>query len=163
MPTHRHVAAEQVDRLEVALDRAWGEVRGAQVPPEAGRIGGQAVGCDTWRRGCGLGQGHQGASGCGCKPPDDSLWRPRAEAVSALVALFERRPRARSSADRASDFGSEGRGFESLRARHRHHLRHGRDGAVPFRRGCELHLLPRCGRGCRTCIMPISLPARDDG
>jgi hypothetical protein len=29
-----------------------------------------------------------------------------------------RKPRARSSVDRASDFGSEGRGFESLRARH---------------------------------------------
>ena len=36
--------------------------------------------------------------------------------MSAADAILTRR--ARSSADRASDFGSEGRGFESLRARH---------------------------------------------
>jgi hypothetical protein len=39
----------------------------------------------------------------------------RPEALSAHSA---HEPRARSSVDRASDFGSDGRGFESLRARH---------------------------------------------
>ena len=37
------VAVEEVDGLEVGLDRARGEVGGAQVPAEAGRVGGQVA------------------------------------------------------------------------------------------------------------------------
>ena len=49
------------------------------------------------------------------------LWANAAQAPSlrpGVVATQQHRPSARSSMDRASDYGSEGWGFESLRARH---------------------------------------------
>src|SRR2546428_9160582 len=43
--------------------------------------------------------------------------------LAHAACLSDRTDRARSSMDRASDYGSEGWGFKSLRARH-HHMGH---------------------------------------
>ena len=54
--------------------------------------------------------------GRGDGQPGRSRWHGLV--LPAPCRRYHRQPRARSSVDRASDFGSDGRGFESLRARH---------------------------------------------
>ncbi len=129
---------QPLDAFEVRPDRSRGEVGCAQMASEAGRVRPEvSSGYDDARRG-GLNVQERGP-----RSPNSgtsyTLYERHGQASATREdessALIERKTpslrTARSSVDRAADFGSAGRGFESLRAGH----------ACPPRYGARAHLV----------------------